>query len=224
MGKIDRPETVPDSRKRDGTGSGLHTASYDQAANRLNLVELDGSRVTCGYDESYQLTSEVRSGTWPYDIAYQYDGASNRLVKVKDGQRTTSTYNAAQELTVIQHPDGTRTTLTWDPNRNLETETLGSATTTYQWDAENQIRQITEPPSTVNTYRYRAHHCRGIQQNDTSTKYLIWDWQNCALELTDGLAVAAEYSGYPGEWGGLASMRRGGACGLLHPDYSAKKL
>ncbi len=44
---------------------GVYSATYDAASNRLNLVELDGSRVTYGYDEAYQPTTEVRSGTWP---------------------------------------------------------------------------------------------------------------------------------------------------------------
>ena len=46
----------------------LYTATYDAAENRRSVLELDGARVTYGYDAADQLTAEQRSGTGAYDL------------------------------------------------------------------------------------------------------------------------------------------------------------
>ncbi len=98
----DGRELLLENRKSDGAGIAVYLAQYDNANNRLNVVELDRSRVTYGYDEAYRLTSEVRSSTWPYDIQYEYDGCMNRRWMIESGAVTSYSHNAANELLVVQ--------------------------------------------------------------------------------------------------------------------------
>src|SRR6266581_9624844 len=73
-------------------------------------VELDGSRTTFSYDPTYQLTNENRSGTNPYNTSYQYDPVGNRQGMNDSGQRTTYTYNAGNQMTLVTPPTGQPTT------------------------------------------------------------------------------------------------------------------
>jgi uncharacterized protein RhaS with RHS repeats len=61
------------------------------------------------YDATYQLTGEHRTGSSPYLDTYTYDPTGNRLLKIHDGARTTSVYDAANQLTYSQDASG-RTT------------------------------------------------------------------------------------------------------------------
>ncbi|MBI2297338.1 MAG: hypothetical protein HYU66_00045, partial [Armatimonadetes bacterium] len=69
------------------------------------MDELDGS-FYYGYDQSSQLTSELRTGDDPfaplYNYTYTYDGVGNRRVLDKGSEIVESTYNAADELTGTQ--------------------------------------------------------------------------------------------------------------------------
>ena len=69
---------------------------YDHAGNRLTTLESSGARVTWNYDPVNQLTGDQRSGTGAYDRSFSYDANGNRLVKVADGEITTSTFDRSR--------------------------------------------------------------------------------------------------------------------------------
>ena len=102
------------------TNTTLSSFSYalDAVGNRKHVVESTGNRVTWTYDNTYQLKNEQRSGSNSYNITYTYDPVGNRLTEINGGARTTSTYNAANELTKTQVVAGV-TTMTFDANGNL---------------------------------------------------------------------------------------------------------
>ena len=78
-------ETLLENRKADGTGLAIFTNTYDPVSNRLTVLELDGTRCTFGYDATYQLTLEQRSGANAYNTSYVYDPLGNRLQKFDSG-------------------------------------------------------------------------------------------------------------------------------------------
>ncbi|MEZ6056463.1 MAG: hypothetical protein R3C01_07140 [Planctomycetaceae bacterium] len=82
--------TQVESLKSDDSTIVSFQYGYDDAGNRTSVLEADGSRVTWAYDAASQLISEDRSGTNPYSHAFQYDSRGNRLLKIEDGQRTTT--------------------------------------------------------------------------------------------------------------------------------------
>jgi len=85
-------ETVLEVRKASGEALAVYTASYDAVGNRQTALELDGVRVTYGYDAANQLVNEQRSGANAYNTSYLYDSAANRLQKVDSGQTTQYQY------------------------------------------------------------------------------------------------------------------------------------
>jgi YD repeat-containing protein len=92
--------------------------TYDNAGNRISVVEATKDRVTWTYDSTYHLTQEQRSGVDGYQTTYVYDSNGNRLVKNADGSITTSTFDGADQL--IDSVDSTGTTsYSFDADGNL---------------------------------------------------------------------------------------------------------
>ena len=72
-----------------------YTYTYDAVGNRLSVTEADSSAVAYDYDDTYQLTSETRTGTNPYTITYAYDDAGNRTQTIILG---TVTYYCVDKM------------------------------------------------------------------------------------------------------------------------------
>ncbi|HEV2474361.1 MAG TPA: RHS repeat-associated core domain-containing protein, partial [Chthonomonadales bacterium] len=194
-----------------GAALAMFSRTYDSAGNRTSVVELDGTRVTYGYDSSYQLINEQRSGANAYNTSYSYDGPGNRLTKNDSGALTSYSYNAANELTVLQPPTGQPTSSSWDGAGNLAVENTGGSLTSYTWDSENRLTGVANPDATSETHVYSADNMRQKKVTAAGTVIFVRDGQNVLIE-TDGSGVTqAHYTDFPGMWGGLASQRRGTA-------------
>jgi RHS repeat-associated protein len=181
--------------------------------NRSTVRELDNSRALYGYDLANQLDAEEREGSNAFQNDYLYDRVGNRTRKtdVVTGGRTTYSYNAANELTLTVEPGDIRTTFAYDRNGNTLSEDRLGQVTQYTWDYENRLIGQVEPDGTRYTYTYRGNDSRRVKNEapDGNTRILVWDELNCFQELDGGLNLIAQYTDYPGQWGGLASQRRG---------------
>ena len=126
------------------------------SGNRQRVVESSGNRVTWSYDKTYQLKNEQRSGSNSYNITYTYDPVGNRLTEINGGVRTTSSYDAANELTRSQVVAGI-TTYTSDASGNLLTSRNPSnQRTTNTWDFENRLTKVALPSGIVDTFTYNG--------------------------------------------------------------------
>jgi RHS repeat-associated protein len=194
------------------TNTTLSSFSYavDAVGNRLRVVESTGNRVTWAYDKTYQLKNEQRSGSNSYNITYTYDAAGNRLTEINGGVRTTSTYNAANELTKTQVVAGV-TTMTFDANGNLLTSRNPSnQRTSYTWDFENRLTQVSLPTAIVDTFTYNGDGQRVQKQDSTGTTKHVWDGQNILLETDGSNIIQVVYTIEPVLYGNLISQRRSG--------------
>ena len=213
----DGRETVLKNLNAAGMALAVYSRTYDAVSNPLTVLELDGTMVTFGYDTSYQLTLEQRSGANAYSSSYLYDPVGNRLVENDSGALTTATYDAADQQTVVIAPTGT-TTNTWDSNGNLLVANVAGALTSNTWDAENRLTIRQNPTGAPTTNLYSADGLRQITQNGASYTRFLWDDQNVLIEQDASGALQAQYTNDPGIWGGLASQRRSGASSFFGPD------
>jgi len=199
-------------RRSDGTPLARYESTYDEVGNRLSTTELDGSIVTYGYDDTYQLTGEARTGNHAYSTSYQYDPAGNRTHKTEhtsQGDLTTvSDYNAANQLKQAQVPDGQITLFSYDLNGNLTQESSGDAATQYFWDDENRLVQVLAPDGTNESYFYSPDGRRQKKLTVTGTTHFVWDGENLLQETDGTLKTISHYTDRPGIWGGLSSERR----------------
>jgi RHS repeat-associated protein len=88
--------------------------------------------------------------------SYTYDGDGNQLTATNaDGETTTNTFDADNELTSTTLPDGTTTSTTYDDDGNVLTQTDGNdQTTTYTYNDLNQRITSTNPDDHETIYTY----------------------------------------------------------------------
>ena len=131
---------------------------------------------------------------------------------------TTYSYNAANELVLLQPPSGLTasalaqagqpTISTYEADRNLLVENADGSLTTYTWDFENRLIGVSSP-SGAETYTYSADGMRQKKATSSGTVYFVRDGQNVLIETDANLVTQAHYTDFPSEWGGLSSERRG---------------
>ena len=192
-----------------GAALAVFTNTYDPVGNRLSVLEVDATRVTFGYDVTYQLILEQRNGANAYNTGYQHDGMGNRLIKSESGQITSSSFNAANALILTQPPSGPPTTSSYDGNGNLTLENAGGALTTYIWNGENRLAAVSSSTG-IETYAYSDDGLRKQKVNGSGTTNYVWDGENVLLEANASQVTQIHYTDNPGIWGGLASQRQSG--------------
>ncbi len=141
------------------------TMSYDAAGRRTNVLDSQGGNTTSQFDASGQLLKRSWVGTAGTDttaagaVTYSYDGRglktgvsrfSNAAATTKIGE-TQNTYDNKGRLTVRNHKKGDGSTITnesynYDNGDRLTSKTIDGATTSYQYDAIDQL--VSENSST----------------------------------------------------------------------------
>ena len=179
-----------------------YSYTYDFVGNRQTMTDSFGTH-TYGYDDLYRLTSS----TLPSE-SYAYDNVGNR-------NPVSFAYDVANRLL----DDGTYT-YTYDDNGNLITKTNKSnptEVTTYSYDIENQLIQVTGPTSQVTNYIYDGLG-RRIEKNvnGTITRY-VYDNEDIIAEYDGSNTLQAKYLHGPGIDEPLR-MERGGQNYFYHAD------
>jgi RHS repeat-associated protein len=216
-------ELVLENRKAGGEALAVYTASYDAVGNRLTVHELDGTRVTYGYDEAYQLVYEARDGEYAFATTYVYDGNGNRLRKLEgiEGAVTTYSYNPADALLVVELPTGQLTTMDWDASGNhIEANTAGERTT-YQWDWENRLSGTLAPDGTVETFSYFPDRRRVLSETGAEKTLFLWDHDNLLQERDSAGTLSVQYVNTPDIWEGVASRYQPTGSTFYAPDLQA---
>jgi RHS repeat-associated protein len=136
--------------KRIEQGSSIVLFNYDDIGRRTSLTLPNGIVVEYGYDLASRITSIVykQNGTTVLgNLTYDYDKAGNRTRIGGTWARTgipdainSATYNAANHQTAFGNKS-----LTYDNNGNLQSITDPGGTTTYTWNARNQLGGISGP-------------------------------------------------------------------------------
>ena len=80
---------------------------------------------------------------------------------------------------------------------------------------------VANPSGAPDTFSYAADDMRRQKVTSAGTVGFVWDQQN-VLQETDGTgATKAEYTLFPGIWGGLASQRRSGTSSFYGIDQQS---
>jgi YD repeat-containing protein len=121
-------------------GSTIDGATYtvDNARNRTAKTDQRTAVATSyGYDNIYQLLSATQGATTTE--SYSYDPVGNRTASLGVASYTT---NSSNEMTA-----NSNASYTYDLNGNETSKTDTSGTTSYTWDFENRLTQVTLPAS-----------------------------------------------------------------------------
>ena len=172
------------------------TYAYDARNREVGMTDPadqgTGRQYTYGYDGAGNLTSVT--DPLGFQTTFAYDGM-NRQVGVTDptGARTTYAYDGAGQLLSVIDPDGNPTTYTYDQDGRLQTRSVlqavvvhqssggsggsGGGTyttqtigvTTYAYDADNNLAQVSGPQGEVVDYGYDALNRRTSMTRLAST-------------------------------------------------------
>jgi RHS repeat-associated protein len=130
------------------------TFAYDNVGNRTLVQDSKGGVATSVYDSANELTSRQFGGTGqtPLREDFTYNGTNQiaTATRYSDLAGTTKvgvatySYDADNRLSNLQQGNGSGTafanyTYGYDTASNVKTETLNSTTTTYSYDATNQL-------------------------------------------------------------------------------------
>lgn len=201
-------------RNSGGTTIGSYAYQLSPVGLRTQVTEADGSVVTYGYDEMNRLISEVRTGSFAYDIAYQYDAVSNRTQMVENGVTTAYTYDNNDRLLTAAN-----LTFSYDDNGNTTRISDGTAFADYTYDIENRLRSVTES-GIATSYSYDADGNRVEQSGPAGDVAYLIDQMNPTgyaqvLEERNGSgSLLANYS-YGRD---QLAMQRGGTNSFYHQD------
>jgi RHS repeat-associated protein len=204
--------------KSDGTTISSFDYALDGEGNRTRVLEANGDRVTWLYDKTNQLLREIRSGANSYAITHVFDIVGNQTLKIDSGARTTSTFDAANQI--INQIDNTgRTTFTFDANGNQSVTLTPIATrTTTTWDIDNRQTKAFLPSGVRNTSLYNGDGQRVQREDSSGMAKLIWDQQYILQETNLGGGTIAQVIVESPSYGNLISQRQGNNSLFHHFD------
>lgn len=200
---------------RTSSGKLLSTFSYqyDRAGNRTRMTDAAGRRTKYDYDPLDQLTRVAYPGG--PTVAYTYDAARNReTMSDADDHQITYIYDAANRLLSV----GTTTTYAWDDNGNQIGKSGKEGITSYAYDAEKRLTDITLPGDAgTNQFTYYPDGRRLSATNAAGqTTYFFYDGLNVLAETNGSGATTARYTSKDvDDW---ISMERSGTTHYYHQD------
>jgi RHS repeat-associated protein len=175
-------------------GSSTVTYTYDAAGRRNSLTLPNAVLVEYAYDTASRLTSITykQNGTVVLgNLTYEYDKNGNRTKTGGSFARTgipqaisSTAYDAANQQTTFADK-----TLTYDNNGNLQTITDTGGTTTYTWNARNQLIGISGPTVSA-SFVYDGLGKRESKTVNGNLTEFLYDGQNPVQE-TSGATVLA---------------------------------
>jgi RHS repeat-associated protein len=207
---LTRPNGIADSYSYDANGRLVGIASTLGATTVQSLTQT--------FDVNGQVASRTDSAgttTYTHDAngrlvavsgsasqTYAYDAAGNRTAGPIS---TTSTYNAADELT-----SDTNFTYTYDAEgqRTSKVDRVTGAITRYAHNGAGQLTSIQNPDGTTTTFKYDPLGRRLAVSAGTSTTAYVYDGADARLEYASG-ALVASYVG-AGNVDRPLEMTRGG--------------
>lgn len=122
---------------------GVYGYSYDTAGNLIQKTTPNGHAVVYAYDDVNRVLTEKLSTDGSPRITYTYDTCANGKTK----------------LCIVTNVNGLNYTYTHTPNGQLQSESvtvpgLSSQTTSFTYDTQQNLKEITHPDTTKTIYTY----------------------------------------------------------------------
>jgi RHS repeat-associated protein len=182
-------QNVPSPASQAGLTSSPTSANpitYDHVGNRTAA-----NGVTYTYNGANELTAGNNGST------STYDKAGDLVSTTVNGQTTTYSYNAADQLVGVAEPNGTVIGYTYDPNGNRLTKSVnGPVVDNYYWDQSGTspllAMEVDGRGNLIAEYFYGAGP---VAMNTTAgTYYYLTDARGDVTQLTNATgAIVANY-------------------------------
>ncbi len=134
-----------------------------------------------------------------------YDPAGNRTLRIDSSTRTTSSYDAANQLLVANDAAAGRTTYQYDTCGNRTQQNAAGVLTYYDWDVLNRLTQVTPVAGPV-TMTYDADGRRVRKQGTSQDTRFVYDFEKVLQECDGGTGdTTREYTQSAEQYGELLS-------------------
>jgi RHS repeat-associated protein len=162
-----------------------HTTAYgyDNAGNLIKVTSPLGEVTTYGYDTAGRRTTTV-------------DPLGNVSGGTPSAHRTTTAYNALDQVTGVTDPGGHTSATAYDATGNPLTRTDANGhTTSYAYNADNEPIKLTAPDGTSTAYAYDGDGNR-VSRTDGNGHTTSWTYDNAnrLVSMTTALGHTTTYS------------------------------
>ena len=184
--------------KSDGTPIWSMAYSYDLSGNRTQLSESDGSVTNWGYDAAGRLLTDQKQDAEAnilFGNSYVYDALGNRTSHTDLNGVTTYQYNGLNQLCMVQYPNGSQVTYTYDGNGNRTAKSEGgNILQSYVFDFENHMVQASGPSGILGNYYYNADGLRVAKVTAAGTVGFLYDDMKLLQEVSATGQTTANYT------------------------------
>lgn len=162
--------------------------SYDANSNRTQTTRTgvtNPGTINSTYDNADQLTANTDANNAPL-TTYGYDPDGHQTGASTATNSTTSVYNLADQLQSVTPTTGDATSYTYDGDGNRATAAInGTPRTSYTWDLNNPLPQITRESDPAGALQRRYIHGPNGPLAETTTAATGWFAQDPQSNITD---------------------------------------
>ena len=178
--------------------AGTATYAYDAGGNQIGLTNPNGTAVVDAYDAASRLTSLTNksgAGAVLSSFGYGYNSDDKRTnVTEANGDVVSYGYDGLLQLSSESRTgaSGYTALFTVDGAGNRTTSTVGGATSTYAYDADDELLRTSG--GFVNSYGYNANGDQTARAVGGASSTLTYDYDD-QLVSTGGAAFAYDAAG-----------------------------
>jgi RHS repeat-associated protein len=181
----------------------------DPTGRKIRALESNGLRSTWTFDPIGQLINEQTMFTSPRNVTHIFDGVGNPILVNDTGNRTTSTFDAANQIQVQIAPTG-RTSYTHDANGNRIQVEGPASLSQFNWDPLNRMSQADIMTGTA-SYTYDGDGKRVTKSVNGEMTQFVYDFENLERETDGSGNLENEYTTTDKVYGDLVSAYGNGA-------------
>jgi RHS repeat-associated protein len=166
------------------------TFTRDADGRIISKTETVGAKkisYSYSYDQSGRLTGVQENGSTI--SSYTYDTNSNRLTAITQSGSISATYDAQDRLLAYGNAS-----YTYTANGELASQTVGSATTTYQYDVLGNLTNVTLPSGKAITWVIDPRNRRvGKMVNGSLTEGFVYDGDRIVAQVNTSSAIVSRF-------------------------------
>ncbi|MBI4834747.1 MAG: RHS repeat-associated core domain-containing protein, partial [Planctomycetes bacterium] len=171
--------------------------THDLVGNRISMALNGGDSVSFGFDKTYQLTNETRTGSITYTNIFVYDKAGNRKQQGRTNSAGTVTYysdyNDANQL-ISDTVNATTNIYSYNNNGDMIGKTDGTNTWAWAYSYEDMIVSYYDSISgNTGSYVTDAMGRRISKTANGVTEKFIHDGHNVIADYDGSNTLLAKY-------------------------------
>jgi YD repeat-containing protein len=178
----------------------LHAVGYeyDFVGNRVKVTDARGNASTTTYDAMDRVIKVTDPSS--FETRFEYDGVGNRIALIDaNSGKTKFTFDAANRLVETSDAEGRSTQYTFDVRGNRVQVRTAAGTpaqelTTFEYDAENKLRKVTDALGNVTTNGYdRVYNLTRTTDGNGNATVTAFDALNRAISVTNAEGEVTSY-------------------------------